>query len=111
MASEFKYKLTDKAKSDLDGIVSYISVCLGNPHAAGEFLNKLQDSIEEACLFPESGSPVHNEFQPYGFIRKKPVGNYLMYYFPDMTAEVIYILRIIYGRRNLDEILREMNLS
>ncbi len=44
-------------------------------------------------------------------IRKKLVGNYTMYYFPDMNAETIYLLRIIYGRRNLDEILREMSFS
>ena len=111
MASEFSYKLTTKAEADLDGIVSYIAVQLENPQAATGFLNKLQDAIHEACSFPESGSLVVNEFLPYKGIRKKLVGNYIMYYFPDMNAETIYVLRVIYGRRNLDEILREMNFS
>ena len=111
MASEFSYKLTTKAEADLDGIVSYIAVQLENPRAAADFLNKLQDAIHEACSFPESGSPVINEFLPYNGIRKKLVGNYIMYYFPDMNAETVYVLRLIYGRRNLDEILREMSFS
>ena len=111
MASEFCYKLTAKAEADLDGIVSYIAVQLENPQAAADFLNKLQDAAYEACSFPESGSQVSNEFLPYKGIRKKPVGSYIMYYFPDMDAETVYVLRVIYGRRNLDDILREMSFS
>lgn len=111
MGSEFSYQLTAKAEADLDGIVSYIAVQLENQQAAAGFLNKLQDAIQEACSFPESGSLVINEFLPYKDIRKILVGNYIMYYFPDMNAEMIYVLRVIYGRRNLDEILMEMNLS
>ena len=111
MASEFSYKLTTKAEADLDEIVSYIAVQLENPQAATGFLNKLQDAIHEACSFPESGALVVNEFLPYKDIRKKLVGNYIMYYFTDMSAETVYILRVIYGRRNLDEILREMSFS
>lgn len=111
MASEFGYKLTDKAEADLDGIVSYISVQLANRQAAADFLDKLQAAINEACTFPESGALVDNEFFPYKAARKKTVGSYIMYFFPDMKAGTVYILRIIYGRRNLDEILREMSLS
>lgn len=111
MAFEFGYNLTGKAVADLDGIVSYIAVQLDNRRAAADFLDKLQAAINEACAFPESGAPVENEFLPYKTIRKKTSGSYIMYYFPDMKAGTIYILRIIYGRRNLDEILREMSLS
>ncbi len=111
MACEFGYRLTGKAEADLDGILSYMAVQLSNPRAAAAFLEKLQDAISEACSFPESGSLVDNEFLPCKTIRKKQIGNYILYYFPDEKAETIYILRILYGRRNLDEILREMDLS
>ena len=110
MACEFGYRLTGKAEADLGNILSYMAVQLANSQAAAAFLDKLQDAISEACLFPESGSPVDNEFLPCKTIRKKQVGNNILYYFPDEKAETIYILRILYGRRNLDEILREMNL-
>ena len=62
MASKFGYRLTKRAESDLDGIVSYIAVELANPQAASDFVNKLQDNIEETRTFPESGSLVNNEF-------------------------------------------------
>ena len=110
MASKFGYRLTKRAESDLDGIVSYITVDLANPQAASDFVDKLQDTIEEARAFPESGSLVHNEFLQIENVRKKLVGNYIMYYLPDIGENIIYILRIVYGKRNLDEILKKLDI-
>ena len=106
MASKFGYRLTKRAESDLDGIVSYITVDLANPQAASDFVDKLQDIIEEARAFPESCSLVDNEF----LYIKKLVGNYIMYYLLDIEENIIYILRIVYGKRNLDEILKKLDI-
>ena len=110
MVSKFWYRLTKRAESDLDGIVSYIAVFLANPQAASDFVDKLQDNIEEARAFPESGSLVHNEFLQLESVRKKMVGNYIMYYLPDMGEEIIYVLRIVYRKRNMDEILKKLDI-
>ena len=110
MASKFRYRLTKRAESDLDGIVSYIAVELANSQAASDFVDKLQDNIEEAIVFPESGSLVDNEFLQVENARKKLVGNYIMYYLPDTEEKVIYILRIVYGKRNMDEILKKLDI-
>ncbi len=110
MRSEYSYQLTQKAEADLDEIISYISMELSNPQAATAFLGKLQKAIDEVRLIPEGGSLVMNEFLSMENIRKKIVGNYIMYYQPDGNADMIYILRILYARRNLDEILREMDI-
>ena len=104
MASEYTYLLTQKAEADLDGIVSYLSLELANAKAASDFVGKLQDVIEETLLFPLSGSLVNNEF------RKKVIGNYVMYYLPDLEQHIIYILRLIYGRRSVEEILRQLEI-
>ncbi len=110
MASKFGYRLTKRAESDLDGIVSYIAAELANPKAASDFVDKLQDNIEEARSFPESGSLVNNEFLQIENVRKKLVGNYIMYYLPNEEEKVIYILRIVYGKRNMDEILKKLDI-
>lgn len=110
MVSKFGYRLTKRAESDLDGIVSYIAVFLANPQAASDFVDKLQDNIEEARAFPESGSLVHNEFLQLESVRKKMVGNYIMYYLPDMGEEIIYVLRLVYRKRNMDEILKKLDI-
>lgn len=110
MASKFGYRLTKRAESDLDGIVSYISVVLANPQAASDIVDKLQDNIEETRALPESGSLVHNEFLQVENVRRKLVGNYIMYYLPDMGEKIIYILRIVYGKRNMDAILKKLDI-
>ena len=110
MESKWGYQFTQKADADLDDIVGYIAVELANPKAASDFVDKLQGAIEEARSFPENGSLVVNEFVPNTEIRKKLVGSYIMYYLPDFDEKMIFVLRIIYGRRNMDEILRKLNV-
>lgn len=104
MASKFGYQLTKRAESDLDGIVSYIAVELANPQATSDFVDKLKDNIDEARVFTESGSLVDNEFLQVENLRKKLIGNYIMYYLPDIREKIIYILRIVYGKQNITEI-------
>lgn len=110
MESKFKYRLSQKADADLDEIVSYIAVELANPQAASDFVDKLQSVIDETCYFPDSGALVGNEYIPHTEVRKKMVGNYIMYYLSDIEKKVIYVVRIVYCRRSMDEILRQLNL-
>ena len=110
MESEYTYLLTQKAEADLDNIVSYISLELSNAKAASDFVTKLQDSIAETLLFPLSGSPVNNAFLPDAAVRKKVIGNYVMYYLPDTAQHIIYILRLVYGRMNVEEILKQLEI-
>ncbi|MCD8301370.1 MAG: type II toxin-antitoxin system RelE/ParE family toxin [Clostridiales bacterium] len=110
MGFKYDYQLSQKAEADLDEIVSYISIELSNPQAATAFVGKLQKAIDEVRSVPEGGSLVVNEYLSMGNIRKKNIGNYIMYYQPDHDAGMIYVPRILYVRRNLDEILREMDI-
>ena len=109
MTSKYQYHFTKKAEADLDEILSYISIELSNPEAAASFLKDLLAVIASICSVPKIGSIVENEFLPDKEIRKSLVGNYVLYYLPDTEEKSIYILRILYGRRNLDELVREIN--
>ena len=110
MASKYQYRLSQKAADDLDGIVSYIASELSNPQAAADFLSRLGKVIDEIRSFPESGSYVNNEFLSNTKLRKKPVGSYLLYYLSVPETETVYIVRIVYGKRNMEEILRQLDL-
>lgn len=104
MASKFGYRLTKRSESDLDGIVSYIAIDLANPQAASDFVDKLLYNIKEARFFPESGSLVDNEFLQLENVRKKLIGDYIMYYLPNTVENIILILRIVYGKQNITDI-------
>ena len=110
MASKYQYRLSQKAADDLDGIVSYIASELSNPQAAADFLSRLEKMIDEIRSFPESGAPVNNEFLSNAKLRKKTVGSYLLYYLSVPETETVYIVRIVYGKRNMEEILRQLDL-
>lgn len=110
MASKYQYRLSQKAADDLDGIVSYIASELSNPQAAADFLSRLEKVIDEIRSFPESGAPVNNEFLSNTMLRKKTVGSYLLYYLSVPETETVYIVRIVYGKRNMEEILRQLDL-
>ena len=109
MNSRFQYRFSKKAEADLDEILSYISIELSNPDAASGFLKDLQTVIDSICAIPKIGRIVENEFLPDREVRKSLVGNYILYYLPDTNKKIIYILRILYGRRSLDELGREIN--
>lgn len=109
MASNFRYRLTKQAEADLEEIVFYLSVELSNPQAATGFVDQLQRTIKEMQCFPESGAQVINEFLPRKGVRKKIVGSYVLYYLSDQEAQTLYVLRIVYGRRSMEEILRSLD--
>lgn len=59
-------------------------------------------------MFSDSGAPVDNEFLADKTVRKLSVDNYVIYYKTYYEEKVISIIRIVYGKRNLDEILKTM---
>ena len=109
MNSRFQYRFSKKAEAALDEILSYLSIELSNSDAASGFLKDLQTVIDSICAIPKMGRIVENEFLPDRDVRKSLVGNYILYYLPDTKEKIIYILRILYGRRSLDELVREIN--
>ncbi|MGN0803920.1 MAG: type II toxin-antitoxin system RelE/ParE family toxin [Candidatus Coproplasma sp.] len=99
-----KYYFTEKAESDLEGILSYITNDLCSPMAARNLGRKIFESIDNVCLFPDSGVMVQNEFVKDAEVRRVLIDNYVLYY--KQKDNNVTILRIIYAKRNLDEIIK-----
>lgn len=58
----YKYKLTENAINDIDGIVNYITYSLCNKEAADSFFSRLVESIMRACDFPYGCPEVANRY-------------------------------------------------
>ena len=110
MASDFNYRFTEKASDDLDEILKYMSIQLDNKAAAKDFFDKVTESINRICSFPELGKLVQNELLTRNDVRRVVIDNYILYYIPDMENKEIYILSIVYGKRNLVNLMMEFNL-
>lgn len=108
MESEYGYRFTEKAEGDLEEILAYISKELCNLQAARELGRKIFEQIDNACKFPDSGLVVENEFLRDKTVRRLLADNYSIYYKAVSEERTVYIIRIIYSRRNLDEILKTL---
>lgn len=108
MASKFLYKFAELAEQDLDDILDYIAEELNNRTAAVNLGRKIFESIDMLCLYPETGLLVDNEYLVDRLVRRMLVDNYIIFYKPIAEEKTIYILRIVYGYRNLDNIVRKI---
>ena len=50
MESKYSYQFTESAKNDLEQILHYIKIDLGNPTAAFSFINKFQEAVSNIQL-------------------------------------------------------------
>lgn len=106
MDSKYSYSFTEKAEQDFDEILRYISFDLANPIAAQNLGRKIFEKIDIVRSYPESCAIVDNEFLSDKTVRKLLVDNYIIYYKANHDEKIIIIIRIIYGKRNLDEIIK-----
>ena len=106
MDSKYSYSFTEKAEQDFDEILRYISFDLANPIAAQNLGRKIFEKIDIVRSYPESCAIVENEFLSDKTVRKLLVDNYIIYYKANHDEKIITIIRIVYGKRNLDEIIK-----
>ena len=107
MESKYSYSFLSSARQDLRNILHYISIELDNRQAAMNLKSKIREKIELARQFPEMGALVENEYITKVTFRKLSAGNYLIYYNVDHTKKKIYIARIVYEKRDMDEIFKQ----
>lgn len=106
MAVNYSFKFTETAEEDLNNILQYISDDLCNPKAAIVLSQKIFDCIDNVKSFPELGLIVENEFLTDKSLRRVFVENYSVYYKADDENQLIYIVRLVYSKRNFEEIAK-----
>ncbi len=109
MASK-KYRcvLTEIAEADIEEAFEYISVDLSNPDAASAFADELEANLEEVCKAPKTGRLIENEYLKRDDVRRILVGNFIAYYLIDDEQKNIVVLRVVYGKRDQNKILKEI---
>ncbi len=101
MAGNFRYFLTPLALQDIDETLAYISQNLANPQAAKALLDKLEHTLEQACIYPFAYPDCSLFLISDPFIRHAPVGNYLAVYEIDEKKGQINVLRFRYAKTDL----------
>lgn len=93
-------EITQRAKSEINRIYSYISNVIGMPGTALNTVDDIIAAIDDLIIFPKR----HKPWKDSGY-RFFSVKNYTIFYRIDEAAEKIYVEKIIYSRRDIDALL------
>ena len=103
-----KTQYTFKARQDLQDIYAYIAFTLLSPEAARGTVGRIMDAVGALASLPER-NPLYKD-EPWRSlgVRFLPVRNYLVFYTMNRQDDIVTILRILYGGRDLARQLEEI---
>ena len=94
---------TKSAEQDLQGIFDYISNVLLEPAIAEKQTERIMDAADSLEHMPLRHRLC--DYEPWrseGW-RVMPVDNYLVFYFPDKSKDIVAISRIMYAGRDIEK--------
>jgi len=99
-----------QAKVDLWSIHNYIALSLMEPVIAERLVNRIMDAVDGL-----EHSPNRRRFEPEPWfslgMRRINIGNYAVLFIPEEKTGVVKIVRILYGRMDLERALEETALE
>lgn len=103
------YKLTvyETAKADMRDAVTYVSKTLREPETARSLLQRFRETVLSLALMPERFGLVSDRYLAALGLRMAPVGNYLIFYTVDISTRRVDVVRVLYGRRDWMQILKD----
>ena len=94
--------ISDQAEIDLHGIFEYIAFELQTPENASDQLNRLEVCIMDLDDMLKRYRQYELEPWKSRGLRVAPVDNYLVLYILDDDTQVVTIIRVMYGGRDVN---------
>ena len=104
----YQVMLTPQAQSDLREIFKYIAVDLQSVQNATGQLDRLEKAIASLDQMPERYCVYDKPKWRERNLRIMPVDNYLVFYIPDHSSETVTVIRVMYGGRDIDRQLKNL---
>jgi len=96
----YRIELTLSAKRDMRETYSYIANTLKEPNIAGKLLDKMAAEIAKLKTMPKRHGLERDEKLKRRNLRKLIVDNYLIFYTVHEKSTTVFIVRILYARRD-----------
>lgn len=103
----FNVVYTSEARQDLRDIYEYIVYELLVPETAAGQVDRIMKAARSLEQMPMRHRRYEEEPWHSQGLRFLPVDNYLIFYLPDETNNVVNIIRIMYGGRDVKKQLSE----
>ena len=97
----------EAARQDLRDVLDYISNVLLEPMTAAKQVTRIMDAMDSLENMPMRHRLYDNEPWRSKGLRIMPVDNYIVLYLPDESKKTVSIIRVIYGRRDIDRQLND----
>ncbi len=101
----YQVLMTEPATGDLLATAQYIAKELKEPAAAKKLVSKIREAVMSLSEMPSRHALITDERLALLGIRKLPVENYIVFYVISETNMVVTVVRILYGRRDWEQIL------
>lgn len=92
----YSVNISSQADKDIRAIYEYIALSLMSPENADAQLSRLEERINNLDNLPKRFPIYKND------IRFMPVDNYLVFYTVDDNLKNVSVLRVMYGRRDIE---------
>ena len=99
----FDVQISEQAELDLRNICNYIAFELLSPENAARQFDRLEEAIGKLDHMPEKYRRYEREPWRSRGVRFFPVDSYLVFYIPDMNTQIVTIIRVIYGGRDINK--------
>jgi len=96
---------TERAEQDLRDIYEYIAFSLLAPENAKGQVHRIKDAVAKLNNMPMRHPLYEKEPWRSKGLRFMAVDNFIVFYHPVETHQTAAIIRIMYGRRSIDELL------
>lgn len=107
MSKTYTIKYSLEAINDLRNIYSYIAFNLGAPVTATQMINHLRTAIKKLDFMPMRYPCADTKHCKLINIHKMIIDNYYVFYIVNNELSSIDIVRIVYGKRDIAEILND----
>ncbi len=92
--------LTPDAEEDLWELRNYIADVLLSPGTALEYVRAVREEIASLAQFPARFKPLDDEPWHSRSVRRLLAKNYFVYYWIDELRKRVYVMNVIYSRRD-----------
>lgn len=96
-----RYRLSERAKADLDGIWDYVGITNDNPDAAFRQLEEIYEMLSALAATPRIG---RRRDDLRSGLRAFPVGPYVILY--EIAEEGIDVLAVMHGARDINGLFK-----
>lgn len=107
MRKSFRVEYSPEALEDLRAIYSYIAFHLKERETANSQIGRIRREIRALSELPERYAAVDWEPWVSTGMRRLPVDNYVVYYLVEQDKYLVSVVRIFYGGRDIENIVKE----